>query len=96
MSGIARVVVPEVPHHITQRGNRRLQTFFCNEDYAAYIDLMSQWCTRWDIEIWAYCLMPNHVHLIAVPPSENVLGRILHKQKPGTKESQKKNKNSQN
>lgn len=42
MARIARVVAPEVPHHITQRGNRRLQTFFCNEDYEGYIDLMSQ------------------------------------------------------
>lgn len=42
MSRIARVVVPEVPHHVTQRGNRRLQTFFCGEDYEAYLDLMSQ------------------------------------------------------
>ncbi len=61
MSRIARVVVPEVPHHITQRGNRRLPTFFCNEDYEAYRDLMSQWCTHWNVEVWAYCLMPNHV-----------------------------------
>ena len=54
MSRIARVVVPEVPHHITQRGNRRLQTFFCDEDYKAYIDLMSPWYTHGDIEVWAY------------------------------------------
>ena len=77
MSRIARVVVPEVPHHITQRGNRRLQTFFCDEDYEAYRDLMSQWCTRWGIEVWAYCLMPNHVHLIAVPPSEKALSQAI-------------------
>ena len=57
MSRIARVVVSEVPHHITQRGNRRLQTFFCDEDYEEYIDLMPQWCTHWGIEVWAYCLM---------------------------------------
>ncbi|KKO20053.1 MAG: hypothetical protein BROFUL_01229 [Candidatus Brocadia fulgida] len=66
MPRIARVVVPEVPHHVTQRGNRRLQTFFCDDDYEAYIDLMCQWCTHWNVEVWAYCLMSNHVHLIAV------------------------------
>ncbi|OQZ01988.1 MAG: transposase [Candidatus Brocadia sp. UTAMX2] len=77
MSRIARVVVPEVPHHVTQRGNRRLQTFFCDEDYEAYIDLMSQWCTHWNVEVWAYCLMPNHIHLIAVPPSEKALSRAI-------------------
>ncbi|NUN21982.1 MAG: hypothetical protein HUU09_00750 [Candidatus Jettenia caeni] len=48
MSRIARVVVPKVPHHVTQRGNRRLQTFFCDEDYEAYRDLMAQWCMHWN------------------------------------------------
>jgi len=73
MPRIARVVAPGVPHHITQRGNRRLQTFFCDEDYLEYLDLMAEWCSRWKVEIWAYCLMPNHVHLIAVPPSKEAL-----------------------
>jgi len=73
MSRIARVVVPGFPHHVTQRGNRRQQTFFCDEDYQAYIDLMAEWCRRCGIEVWAYCLMPNHVHLIAVPSSEDGL-----------------------
>lgn len=77
MARIVRVVVPEVPHHITQRGNHRLQTFFCGEDYEAYIDLMFQWSTHWNIEVWAYCLMPNHVHLIAVPPSEKALSQAI-------------------
>lgn len=73
MARIARVVAPGVPHHITQRGNRRLQTFLREEDYLEYLDLMSYWCSRWKVEIWAYCLMPNHVHLITVPPSKEAL-----------------------
>ena len=67
MARIARVVAEGLPHHITQRGNRRQETFFSDEDYAAYIDLMAQWCRKYEVEIWAYCLMPNHIHLIAVP-----------------------------
>lgn len=70
---MARVVAPGLPHHITQRGNRRQQTFFCEEDYRTYLHLMAEWCSRWKVEIWAYCLMPNHVHLIAVPPSKEAL-----------------------
>jgi len=70
MARIARVVAPDMPHHVTQRGNRRLKTFFCNGDYEVYRELMAQWCARWKVAIWAYCLMPNHVHLIAVPQSE--------------------------
>ena len=75
MPRIARVVVPGYPHHVTQRGNRRQQTFFCEGDYRAYLGLMTEWCNRFGIEIWAYCLMPNHVHLIAVPHSEDGLRR---------------------
>ena len=56
-----------MPHHITQRGNRRQQTFFSDDDYKAYIDLMAEWCREYEVDIWAYCLMPNHIHLVAVP-----------------------------
>jgi len=77
MARLARVVVPGYPHHITQRGNRRQQTFFCNEDYDAYIALMADWCSRSGVEIWFYCLMPNHVHLIAVPESQDGLRRAI-------------------
>ncbi len=64
---MARVVVPGVPHHITQRGNRRLPTFFQDGDYDLYKRLMAEWCRARGVAVWAYCLMPNHVHLIAVP-----------------------------
>lgn len=67
MARIARVVAPGLPHHITQRGNRRQRTFFCEKDYKVYLELMREWCAKCSVEIWGYCLMPNHVHLIAVP-----------------------------
>jgi len=70
-------VIPGLPHHITQRGNRRQQTFFNDEDYAAYIELMAEWCREEGVEIWSYCLMPNHVHLIAVPSTEDGLRRAI-------------------
>ena len=77
MARIARVVVPGLPHHVTQRGNRRMQTFFGEEDYRAYLSLAAEWCSRHGVAIWAYCLMPNHVHLIAVPRSGEGLARAL-------------------
>jgi len=77
MARLARLVVPGLPHHITQRGNRRQETFFSSEDYAAYVELMAEWCGEHRVEIWAYCLMPNHVHLIAVPQSEDGLRRAI-------------------
>ena len=73
MARVARIVIPGLPHHITQRGNRRQQTFFNQEDYAAYLELMSEWCRDQGVEIWSYCLMPNHAHLIAVPSTEDGL-----------------------
>lgn len=77
MARIARVIAPGVAHHVTQRGNRRQQTFFCDEDYRAYADLMAQWCGKHGVAIWAWCLMPNHVHLIAVPQTEDGLARAI-------------------
>ena len=67
MARIARAVFPGLPHHVTQRGNRRQQTFFQPDDYHRYVDLLALWCWRYHVEIWAWCLMPNHVHLIAIP-----------------------------
>ena len=77
MPRLARLVIPGLPHHVTQRGNRRQQTFFCDQDYSAYMELMAQWCKERGVAIWAYCLMPNHIHLIAVPQSEDGLGRAI-------------------
>jgi putative transposase len=77
MVRIARVIAPGIPHHVTQRGNRRQQTFFCDDDYRAYLDLMAEWCDKCGVAIWSWCLMPNHVHLIAVPASENSLARAI-------------------
>ena len=77
MARIARVVAPGFPHHVTQRGNRRQKTFFCDDDYQAYLDLMAEWCQKCQVDIWAWCLMPNHVHLIAVPQNEEGLARAI-------------------
>jgi putative transposase len=77
MARIARIVVPHVPHHVTQRGNRKQQTFFCDADYVMYRSLMRSACELYGVEVLAYCLMPNHVHLIAVPEHEDSLRRAM-------------------
>ena len=63
MARTARVVVAEVPHHVVQRGNRRQPVFFSTADYKAYLRLTAAWCGQKRVDVWAYCLMPNHVHL---------------------------------
>ena len=73
MARMARVVVPDYPHHITQRGNRRQRTFFCQDDYSYYLELLSEYSRQAKTDIWAYCLMPNHVHLVMVPRQEGGL-----------------------
>jgi len=73
MARIARAVAPGIPHHITQRGNRRQPVFFRDADYELYLELMADWCGRANVAIWAYCLMENHVHMIAVPVTQRGL-----------------------
>jgi len=77
MARMARVVAPGVPHHVTQRGNRRLETFFSKADYEAYRALLAEHCAAAGVACWAYCLMPNHVHLILVPSDQDGLRRAL-------------------
>ncbi|MGO1081384.1 transposase [Inquilinus sp. CA228] len=67
MARLARAVFPGLPHHVTQRGNGRGQTFFCDADYALYRDLLGTHCAAAGVEVWSWVLMPNHVHLILVP-----------------------------
>lgn len=77
MPRIARIVVPGYPHHIVQRGNRRLDVFFSDEDRLAYFDLLKKACKKYGVNIWAYCLMTNHAHFIAVPKKADSLGRCF-------------------
>ena len=63
--------------HVTQQGNRRQQTFFGEEDYQHYLELRAQFCRAEQVATWAYCLMPNHVHLIVVPQSAESLRRAI-------------------
>ncbi len=77
MARLARVVAPGVPHHVTQRGNRRQPVFFNDDDYAAYRELLAEGCRAAGVAVWAYCLMPNHVHLILVPSDPDGLRAAL-------------------
>jgi putative transposase len=77
MARIARIVIPGLPHHVTQRGNRRERIFFEEGDYVLYRDLLAAACRKADVAVWAYCLLPNHVHLILVPSDAAGLARAL-------------------
>ena len=77
MARLARAVFPGHPHHVTQRGNGRAATFFADDDYALYRDLLAEHAGAAGVEIWAWVLMPNHVHLILVPSDPDGLRRTL-------------------
>lgn len=77
MPRMARLVVPGYPHHVTQRGSRRQTIFFGKSDYQAYIDLICELKEEAGVQIWAYCLMPNHVHIVAVPDGKKSLAKLF-------------------
>jgi len=77
MARLARIVVPNLPHHVTQRGNRREQIFFCDDDYRSYFSMLSLAVEKARSEVLAWCLMPNHVHLIIVPKDEDGLRQTV-------------------
>ena len=77
MARLARVVVPGLPHHITQRGNGGSRVFFSDEDHALYVRLLTANCKLAKVDCWAFCLMPNHIHAILVPSDEDGLRKAL-------------------
>jgi putative transposase len=77
MPRLARAVCAGVPHHITQRGNRRERVFFWDVDYICYLEWLKEYASKYEVEILAYCLMPNHIHLIAVPSTEDGLQAVF-------------------
>ena len=77
MSRIFRLVVPGLPHHITQRGNGRGEVFFDEGDYLTFRDLLAASCKAAKVTCWAYVLMPSHIHAILVPKNEDGLRAAL-------------------
>ena len=77
MPRMARAVIAGVPHHVTQRGNRREDVFFTDEDRRRYLELLKHYADKHGLEILAYCLMSNHLHLVAIPRRADSLARTL-------------------
>lgn len=77
MLRLARSVFASVPHHITQRCNGREHVFFSDEDRRAYLGWLRKYCRKNGVEILGYCLMTNHVHLVAVPERDDALERVF-------------------
>jgi putative transposase len=77
MARLALTVVAGLPHRTTQRGNRRETVFFEDGDQEVYRDLLAERTRKAGVNVWAYCLMPNHVHLILTPTRPDGLGLVM-------------------
>jgi putative transposase len=77
MPRVARIVLPGLPHHVTQRGNNRQDVFFVEDDRRVYLTLLGQNAARYGLQVLGYCLMTNHVHLVAVPSAEGSLAKAM-------------------
>lgn len=75
MPRFARLVVPGIAHHVTQRGNRKQRTFFGPGDYRTYLSLLARFSEAYGVQVLCYCLMPNHVHLLLAPRTSAALAR---------------------
>lgn len=75
MPRIARLCAEGYPHHVTQRGNNKGQVFFDDEDKGFYLDVLKRYKDKYALKIWAYCLMENHVHILAVPKRSESLAK---------------------
>ena len=77
MARLARVVIPGLPHHVTQRGIGRRKVFYNEADYSLYRDLLAESCKAAGVACWAFALLPSHVHAILVPSDEDGLRAAL-------------------
>ena len=77
MARLARIVIPGFPHHVIQRGVRSMAIFTTDADREYYVQLLAQFTTTYDVRVWAWCLMTNHVHLVLVPATTEALAQAL-------------------
>ena len=77
MARLARSIFVGYPHHLVQRGSYDQPVFGDETDYRRYLDWLSVYASRYGVHIWAYCLMPNHIHLICVPQTDGALARAF-------------------
>ncbi len=77
MARNARLVQLNIPHHITQRGNNRWDVFLTDKDREYYLSFLRMYARRFRLDILAFCLMTNHVHLVAIPRLKESLALCL-------------------
>ncbi len=77
MARLPRLTVPGLPHHLIQRGNNRQQIFLTPADRQFYLELLQEHASQFGVAIHAYVLMPNHVHVLVTPGSQDALPKMM-------------------
>lgn len=77
MPRTARIVIPDVPYHVVQRGNNRQDVFFVDDDHRMYLWFLARYAREFGLRVLGYCLMTNHVHLVAVPETKEALAVVM-------------------
>ena len=72
-----RINLPDIPQHVIQRGNNREPCFFYADDYAVYLDKMKEYAVKFEVQIHAFVLMENHVHILLTPKVENAISKFM-------------------
>jgi putative transposase len=77
MPRMGRIVLPDFPHHIVQRGHDRNVVFASESDYQYYLDTLAEFKSTYDVKVFSFCLMTNHVHLLLMPSDNKGLGLLM-------------------
>ena len=77
MSRPTRIVIPNIPYHVTQRGNQARDVFFHPNDRKRYLEKLTSYSNRFGFDIQAYCLMSNHIHLLGIPRNKNSIAKTM-------------------
>ena len=77
MARLPRLNLAGIPQHVVQRGNNRQVSFFAEQDYAVYLDKLKDYAKKYQVNVHAFVLMTNHVHLLMTPETEKGVSQLM-------------------
>ena len=80
MARLQRISPAGIPVHVIQRGNNRQACFVSDEDHRAYVGWLKEYSKKYEVDIHAWVMMTNHVHLLCTPRQEGALSRMMQSQ----------------
>ena len=77
MARLPRLNIPNIPQHVIQRGNNRQTCFFTEQDYVVYLDKLRLYADKLSVNVHAFTLMTNHVHILMTPSTEKGVSQLM-------------------